>query len=128
MIERHGVKFVITQKRFMLLSAVILMFFAIGRSDENIGLCCLCQACNPAHRMDFFIDDRGTTCRKLALEMADPTNDSKQGNAVCRALQSQHRRTCCDPTYNPVEIPQKPVLGDKNPYSTGKYNSCDLCR
>lgn len=112
----------------MMLSIILSMLFAVGRSDEKIGLCCLCDGCKPAYRMDFFTDDRGTTCRELALEMADPSNSSKQGNTVCRTLQNQHRQTCCDPNYKPVEIPQTPVAGGKNPYTTGEYNPCDLCR
>lgn len=115
-------------KAFIMFSIIVSMIISVARSDENIGLCCLCNACKPAYRMDFFIDDHGTTCRELALEMADPSNSSKQGNTVCRKLQSQHRQTCCDPNYNPVEIPQAPVAGEKNPYSTGKYNTCYLCR
>ena len=115
------------------LSAFLLALFLFATTsvsaDEDIGLCCLCDSCAlPIRsRADVNVDDKGTTCDDLALQMADPTNGSKQGNGQCKVLKNRHYDRCCNPKYNPLEIVQAPTPAPGSEYPSGNEPVCHLC-
>ena len=98
-------------------------------ADEDIGLCCLCDDCYLAthNRGDFFIDENGLTRNKLALEMADPENESIKGNSACRRLQNAFRKSCCDPNFQPPEVTQAPTSAPVVNISFGNEPLCNVC-
>ncbi|GAX27918.1 hypothetical protein FisN_21Hh268 [Fistulifera solaris] len=113
-----------------LLTTLIVSHAAFSAADETIGLCCLCDSCGPAlsGRANLAVDNKGYTCQKLIIDMADPTNSIKQGNAACRQLQGRWYDHCCNPSHKPTAIAQSPVPSPATNYPRGSYSKCDLCR
>jgi hypothetical protein len=112
-----------------ILSALFLGFSSTVMADEDIGLCCLCGSCRPVvrGRGGLPIDSDGTTCNELLLDMADPTNQSTQGNAKCRQLITRHRTRCCDASHNPVHIVQAPTPAPNWDMPLGDQPVCNIC-
>ena len=112
-----------------LLTSLIVSLASTVAADEDIGLCCLCDSCGPAlsGRSNLAVNNQGYTCQKLIIDMADPTNSIKQGNAACRQLQGRWYDHCCNPSHKPTTIAQSPTVSPGNQYPKGKYSKCDLC-
>lgn len=109
---------------------VYLLAFLILRAvhgDEDLGLCCLCSGCGPPIRYDEKVDDKGNTCGLLAMQMADPTNDSSQGQSNCQSLQNLHYDRCCNADFDPDPIAQAPTLSPGSKFEYGPYAPCNLC-
>lgn len=49
------------------------------------------------------------------------------GSAVCVKEQDLYRRSCCDPTYNPLPVVQSPTASPGSNYPQGNEPVCDLC-
>lgn len=113
-----------------LLTTLFASIASIVAADEAIGLCCLCDSCGPplSGRANLAVDDKGYTCQKLIIDMADPSNSIKQGNSACRQLQGRWYDHCCNPSHRPVPIAQSPTPSPGSRYPKGQYAQCDLCR
>lgn len=113
-----------------LITTLIVSFASIVAADENIGLCCLCDSCGPAvtGRANLAVDSQGYTCQELIIDMADTSNDIKQGNSKCRQLKSRWYNHCCNPSHKPSTIAQSPTASPGNQYPKGNYPKCDLCQ
>jgi hypothetical protein len=98
-------------------------------ADKTIGLCCLCEYCDfvAPGRADFLVDEFGTTCYDVLLDMADGDNDSKPGNGACASLQGKYRRACCDASYQPPEVAQAPTPAPVINLSFGNEPVCNVC-
>ena len=105
---------------------LLILFIAASVSFAQ-DYCCLCNNCYPRVRGDWFVDADGSTCDSLALYMVDPTNDATPGSPECARLQDKYRRTCCDATYDPPIVIQRPTQAPVNPYAPGTEPVCDLC-
>lgn len=105
---------------------VLLALHAV-KGDDAIGLCCLCGGCKPPVRFNELVDAVGTTCGRLANQMADPSNDSKQGNGSCKNLQNLHFDRCCNPNFDPPPIAQAPTSSPGSKIDYGPYAPCNLC-
>lgn len=114
-------------------SAFIIGFLAFRlrcvQSDETIGICCLCEDCDfvVSGREFSPVDELGTSCYDVLLEMADDENDSAPGNSACTTLQSKYRRTCCDASYSPPEVAQAPTRAPVINLPFGLEPICDIC-
>jgi hypothetical protein len=99
------------------------------QSDETIGICCLCEDCDfvVSGREVSPVDELGTTCYDVLLEMADNENDLAQGNGACTKLQSRYCRTCCDASYSPLEVAQAPTPAPVISLPYGPEPICDIC-
>jgi len=76
-------------------------------------------------RGDFFVTGDGDTCDSTALEMASLSPSSGK----CQSMKNTHRRTCCDPNYDPIPIAQKEedeIPGSNLPQ--GDEPHCDICK
>lgn len=104
-------------------------FLTIVSAEEDLGLCCLCDGCQRPlrNRADLAVDRFGTSCDDLALEMADPTNESKTGNGKCLLLKSRFHDRCCNKKHIPVDIEQEPTPAPGSDYEKGPHPWCDLC-
>jgi hypothetical protein len=117
------------QLRVLLLTFFISVNWAAQPTDEELGLCCLCGGCDfvAGGRADLFIDDNGTTCYDLLLDIADDTNESTPGTGACQYLQTKHRRTCCDADYDPPEVAQAPTPAPFINLPQGNEPVCNVC-
>lgn len=100
-------------------------------NDDELPWCCLCPGCGLAvpGRGSMNVNQHGLTCDDLAVEMADPQNESTKGSKVCRELQEQFRQPCCDPLFDPDHnIPQAPTSAPAAPnFPEGDEPWCDIC-
>jgi hypothetical protein len=108
---------------------LLSVFISVAVANEDYGLCCLCNGCSPAvsGRGNLAVDDQGYTCTKLILDMADSTNDIRQGNAACISLKGRWYNHCCNPNHSPAVIAQAPTSSPGDAYSQGPNSWCDLC-
>jgi len=74
-----------------------------------------------------YIDSRGMTCDKLAVEMADTHNGSRMGNGECTALQNAYRGKCCDKNTRATSVAQTPTKAPNFGLRYGGEPICDLC-
>lgn len=119
------------QRLFLLLPCLLLLLCALtARANEEYNVCCLCDDCDfvAPGRDDFNVDQFGTTCYDLLLDMADDQTESQPGNGKCRSLQARHRQTCCDASYNPPEVAQVPTPAPVINLPYGDEPLCDVCK
>lgn len=69
----------------------------------------------------------GDTCNDLALDLADPTNESTMGNVVCLEQIHRFRPRCCDPLHIPLEIVQAPTPAPHFGMEEGNEPICNIC-
>lgn len=112
-----------------LLVISILVSTTLATTDNERRFCCLCSDCTSplTSRLALAVDSTGYTCNALAMDMADPGNHIKAGNAICLQLKSQHFDRCCNPNHNPVPIPQSAPASPGANYPGGPFSKCDLC-
>ena len=114
---------------FTIILSSAVIFFTVEAENNTLGLCCLCKDCELTvpGRGIVFVNDRGMTCDKLAVEMADPENGSKMGNNDCATLQAKHRDRCCNETAQAAWIEQNPTPAPNYDLDPGTEPHCDLC-
>ena len=117
------------QQHLVLLACLLATALAAQPTDEELGICCLCDGCDfvANGRDDFLVDESGTTCYDILLDMADDTTESKPGNGACQSLKAQYRQTCCDSNYDPPEVAQAPTPAPVSNLPQGKEPVCNVC-
>ena len=118
-------------KSILAFSLTVSTFFFVSTfADEDIGLCCLCDDCKPVvrGREALTVDNKGKTCNALYMDLADPTNASKMGNALCLDQIGRFRSRCCDAKHIPVEIVQAPTPAPNFGITEGTEPICNICR
>jgi hypothetical protein len=119
----------------MNLSAWIVLFCTVAISTtytvsaQYEEFCCLCDECNfPASGREYLnVDEDGTTCYDQFLSMADTENASTNGSGACRSQIALHRRRCCDPDFDPIDIAVAPTPAPVINLPYGSEPFCDLC-
>jgi hypothetical protein len=108
---------------------LLLVVISVAVANESYGLCCLCNGCSPAvsGRGNLAVNNQGYTCTKLILDMADPTNSIKQGNAACKSLKGKWYNHCCNRNHKPVVISQAVAKSAGSAYPQGPNSWCNLC-
>lgn len=110
--------------------AVAFAFKVLSTSGvDTTNFCCLCEGCSSPleHRLRLAVNTQGYTCNALAMDVADPSNTIRAGNAACAQLQNQWRNHCCNSFYVPVAIPQGPTQSPGARYPRGPHSSCQIC-